>query len=117
MNSQVISTIQIMENDKVIHSIKIDNLSSYEFTFDSEKLSTLRLISPNLNMDDLNILVTRPYESYILMGVKKVIKDEKEQIYEIPPRVFKHVFVKEDGKNIEIFFREGGKTKKKSDDC
>lgn len=107
-NARVIATIQLMENNKVVHSIKIDNLCNYEFTFDSEKLSTLRLKSPNLNMDDLNMLVTKPYEAYVLMGVKKVVINNKESLYEIPPRVFKHVFVKENGEEVEIFFREGG---------
>lgn len=107
-NIQVIATIQLMLNNKVIHSIKIDNLQDYEFTFDSEKLSTLKLKSPNLDMDDLNMLVTKPYEAYILMGIKKTIKNNREASYPIPPRVFKNVFVKENGEEVIIIFREGG---------
>ena len=104
METKIISTIQLMQNGEVAHTIKIENLHSYEFIFDSKTGPSLKLITTNLNMKDLNMLFSKIYSSYVLMGVKKVIQDDKTQTYEIPATVFKHIHVKENGKSIELLF-------------
>ena len=106
MESQVLSTIQLMENNKVIHTIKIEKVESYVFIFDSENSTTLNIVSKNLNMDDLNVLVTKPYESYILTGVKRITQNGYSKTFDIPPRIFKRVLIKEDGKFVDMTFYE-----------
>ena len=106
IKSNVISIIKLIENGKAINTVKIQNVISYLFTFDSEKLCTLNVVTSNLNMDDLNMLLTKKYEAYVLMGVKRVVIDGKEKTFDIPPRVFKHAFIKEDGKTINMTFYE-----------
>ena len=106
MESQVFATIQLMENNKVIHTIQIEKVESYVFIFDSENSTTLNIITKNLNMDDLNMLVTKSYESYILTGVKHIVQKGYSKIFDIPPRVFKRVLIKEDGKSVDMIFYE-----------
>ena len=106
MQSQVISTIQLMENEKVVYTIKTENVVEYDFVYDSKELSTLHLVISNLYMRDLNALVTKKYDSYILMGVKRIIENGKEQSFEIPPRIFKRIIIRENGDLIDIVFKE-----------
>lgn len=108
MASQVISTIQLMDNGQVVHTIRTENVIEYDFTYDSKELSTLHLVISNLYMRDLNILVMKPYDSYVLMGVKRIIENDKEQTFEIPPRVFKRATIKENDNLIDIVFKEKG---------
>ena len=106
MTSQVLSTIQLMDDGQVVHTIKTDDVIEYDFTYDSKELSTLHLVISNLYMRDLNTLVMKPYDSYVLMGVKRIIENGKQQTFEIPPRVFKHATIKENGNLIDIVFKE-----------
>ena len=106
MASQVMSTIQLMDNGQVVHTIRTENVIEYDFIYDSKELSTLHLVISNLYMRDLNMLVIKPYDSYILMGVKRIIENGKEQTFEIPPRVFKRATIRENGNLIDIVFKE-----------
>ena len=106
MDSKVTSIIQLMKNGEVFHTIKIENLTKYEFTFDSTKLCTLHLTICNFNMYDLDILVSQPFDSYVLTGAKRVQLNNKEKSFAIPARVFKHMSIKEDGRTAEIYFSE-----------
>ena len=78
MESEVTSIIKLIENGKVVHTIKIENVQKYKFLFDSITLSTLRLIANTLNMHDLDILLNKPYEAYVVMGVKRTVQDGHE---------------------------------------
>jgi len=102
----VLSIMKLMDNGKVAHTIKIENVLSYNFIFDSKKLATLNVVTNNLSMDDLNKLFTKPYESYVLLGVKRIKINGDEKTFDIPPRVFKHALIKEDGKTIDMTFYE-----------
>lgn len=104
--ANVLSIMKLMDNGKVIHTIKIENVLSYNFIFDSKKLATLNVVTNNLSMDDLNKLFTKPYESYILLGVKRIKINGNEKTFDIPPRVFKHALIKEDGKTVDMTFYE-----------
>jgi len=106
MNSQVTSIIQLMKSSEVFHTIKIENLTGYEFTFDSIKRATLHLTIRNLNMYDLDILVSQSYDSYVLTGTKRIKINDKEKSFAIPARVFKHMAIKENGETAEIYFSE-----------
>lgn len=106
MASQVVSTIQLIDNGQVVYTIKTENVIKYDFIYDSKELSTLHLVISNLYMRDLNTLVMKPYDSYILMGIKRIIENGKEQTFEIPPRVFKRATIKENGNLIDIVFKE-----------
>ena len=78
MESEVTSIIKLIENGKVVHTIKIENVQKYKFLFDSITLSTLHLIANTLNMHDLDILLNKPYEAYVVMGVKRTVQDGHE---------------------------------------
>ena len=104
--ANVLSIMKLMDNGKVVHTIKIENVLNYNFIFDSKKLATLNVVTNNLSMDDLNKLFTKPYESYILLGVKRVKINGDEKTFDIPPRVFKHMVVKENGKTVDMTFYE-----------
>lgn len=108
MENKVVSVIQLMEDDKVFYTIEINNLTSYQFLFDTdaEKPTTLYLNIPNLNMSDLDVLVRKPYESYVLIGTKKILVDGKERKFAIPPRVYKRMCLRENGESVEITFYE-----------
>ena len=106
MASQVVSTIQLIDNGQVVYTIRTENVIKYDFIYDSKELSTLHLVISNLYMRDLNTLVMKPYDSYILMGVKRIIENGKEQTFEIPPQVFKRATIKENGNLIDIVFKE-----------
>ena len=106
MNFQMIATIKMIENGKVVYSIKLENLLNYDFIWDNKNLCTLHLVTSNLNIDDLNMLITKPYESYILMGVKKVFQDGREKTFEIPARVFQFVQIKGDYQTTDLTFKE-----------
>ena len=106
MNFQMIATIKCMENGKPIFSIKLENLLDYNFIWDSSKLTTLHLITSNLNINDLNMLIARPYESYVLIGVKKIFQNGQEKTFDIPARVFKHVIIKGDYNTTDLTFYE-----------
>ena len=111
MNAQMIATINLMENDKVIHSLKLEDLHSYDFIWDNENLCTLHLVTSNLRIPDLNILIAKPYDSYVLIGVKRVLQGGQEKTFDIPARVFKHALLKGDNKTIEMTFYETWKNK------
>ena len=106
MNFQTIATLKLMENGKVVYSIKLENLLNYDFIWDNKNLCTLHLVTSNLNIDDLNMLIAKPYESYILMGVKKIFKDGREKTFEIPARVFQFVQIKGDYQTTDLTFKE-----------
>ena len=106
MNFQMIATINCMENGESVFSIKLDNLLNYDFIWDSSNLCTLHLVTSSLNINDLNSLITKPYDSYVLIGLKKVFENNKEKIYSIPARVFKHILIKGDYKTTELTFYE-----------
>ena len=102
----MIATIKLMDKDKVAYSLQLEDLHSYDFVWDSKKLCTLHLTTSNLSIHDLNALIARPYDSYILIGVKRVHQNDKEKTYDIPARVFKHAIFKGDNKSIEMTFYE-----------
>ena len=106
MNFQTIATLDCMENGKSIYTIKLDNLLNYNFVWDSSKLCTLYLVTSSLNINDLNMLITKPYEAYVLIGLKKVFEENKEKTYSIPARVFRHLVIKGDYKTTELTFYE-----------
>ena len=106
MNFQTIATIDCMENGKSVHTIKLDNLINYNFIWDSSKLCTLHLITSNLNINDLNKLITKPYNSYVLIGLKKIFTNGQEKTYDIPARVFRHLIIKGDYKTTDLTFYE-----------
>ena len=102
MKSKITSTIQLMKDGEVFHSIDIKNVSEYHFSYDSEKLAYLYLDISDINMYDLDILVKEPYESYIVMGAKQY----NNKIFPIPARVFKHIHIEESDNRARIFFSE-----------
>ena len=106
MNFQTIATINCMENGKSVYAIKLDNLITYDFIWDSSKLCTLHLVTSSLNINDLNMLITKPYEAYVLIGLKKVCEGNAEKTYSIPARVFRHLVIKGDYKTTELTFYE-----------
>ena len=106
MNFQTIATLNLMENGKVVYSIKLENLITYDFVWDNKNLCTLHLVTSNLNIDDLNMLIAKPYDSYILIGVKKIFQGGREKVFEIPPRVFKYARIKGDYQTTELTFKE-----------
>ena len=106
MNFQTIATISCMEKGKPVYTIKLDNLLNYNFIWDSSKLCTLHLVTASLNINDLNMLIRKPYESYVLIGIKKIFGDSKEKIYDIPARVFKHLLIKGDYETTDLTFYE-----------
>ena len=106
MNFQTIATIDCMENGKSVYSIKLDNLLNYNFVWDSSKLCILHLVTSSLNINDLNKLITKPYDSYVLIGLKKVFEGNLEKTYNIPARVFKHALIKGDYKTTDLTFYE-----------
>lgn len=110
MDSKVTSIIQLMKDGEVFHTIKIENLSKYEFTFDSTGLCTLHLTIHNFNMYDLDVLVSQPFDSYVLTGTKRIQTPDKEKSFAIPARVFKHMTIKENGRAAEIYFSENKET-------
>lgn len=106
MNFQTIATLKLMEKGKIIYTIKFENLLSYDFNWDSKELCILHLVTTNLNINDLNMLIAKPYESYVLIGVKKVFTENGEKTYDIPARVFKHVIIKGDYNKTDLTFYE-----------
>lgn len=107
MNFQTIATINCMENGKPVYTIKLDNLLNYDFIWDSSKLCILHLVTASLNINDLNMLITKPYEAYVLIGLKKVFEaPNKEKTYDIPARVFRHLLIKGDYKTTDLTFYE-----------
>ena len=106
MNFKTVATLKLMEKGKTIYTIKFENLISYDFIWDSKKLCTLHLVTSSLNINDLNMLIAKPYESYILIGVKKVFTDDDEKTYDIPARVFKHALIKGDYIRTDLTFYE-----------
>lgn len=106
MDFQMIATLKLIEKGKIIHTIKFENLLSYNFIWDSKELCTLHLVTSNLNINDLNILIAKPYESYVLIGVKKVFTENNEKTYDIPARVFKHVLIRGNCNKTDLTFYE-----------
>jgi len=106
MNFQTIATISCMEKGKSVYTIKLDNLLNYNFIWDSSKLCTLHLVTASLNINDLNMLIRKPYESYVLIGIKKIFEGNKEKVYDIPARVFKHPLIKGDYETTDLTFYE-----------
>lgn len=106
MDFKTIATLKLMENNKIIYTIKFENLRTYDFIWDSKDLCTLHLVTSSLNINDLNILIAKPYSSYVLIGVKKVFQDGQEKIYDIPARVFKHVLIKGNYNITDLTFYE-----------
>lgn len=106
MIGSVTSIMHLMEGENVARTITIKNIDGYYFVFDSKYLSKLCITVKNMNMDDLNALVTKPYDSYILIGAKTVLNNGKEQEYDIPPKIFKRVNIEDDGRKVDITFYE-----------
>ena len=106
MDFKTIATLKLMEKGKIIYTIKFENLLSYDFIWDSKDLCTLHLVTSSLNINDLNMLIAKPYESYVLIGFKKVFTENNEKIYDIPARVFKHVIIKGDYNKTDLTFYE-----------
>ena len=106
MNAQMIATIKLMDKGKVAYSLQLEDLYSYDFIWDSKKLCTLHLTTSNLSISDLNTIIARPYDSYVLIGIKKVRQNDQEKTYAIPARVFKHAVFKGDNKTIDMTFYE-----------
>lgn len=106
MNFQTIATLKLMEKGKIIYTINFENLLDYDFIWDSSKLTKLHLITSNLNINDLNMLIAKPYDSYVLIGVKKISENGQEKVFDIPPRVFKHLIIKGNYKNTDLTFYE-----------
>ena len=106
MDFKTIATLKLMEKGKIIYTIKFENLLSYDFIWDSKDLCILHLVTSSLNINDLNMLIAKPYESYVLIGVKKVFQDGHEKIYDIPARVFKHAIIKGDYNKTDLTFYE-----------
>lgn len=106
MDFKTIATLKLMENNKIIYTIKFENLRAYDFIWDSKDLCTLHLVTSSLNINDLNMLIAKPYSSYVLIGVKKVFQDGQEKIYDIPARVFKHVLIKGNYDITDLTFYE-----------
>lgn len=106
MNFQMIATITCIENGKSVYTMKLENLLDYDFIWDSKKLTTLHLVTSNLDINDLNTIIAKPYDSYILIGVKKVFQDGQEKTYDIPARVFKHLVIKGDYNTTDLTFYE-----------
>lgn len=106
MDFKTIATLKLMEKGKIIYTIKFENLLSYDFVWDSKELCILHLVTSSLNINDLNMLIAKPYESYVLIGVKKVFTENNEKIYDIPARVFKHVIIKGDYNKTDLTFYE-----------
>ena len=52
------------------------------------------------------MLIAKPYESYVLIGVKKVFTGTDEKTYDIPARVFKHALIKGDYNKTDLTFYE-----------
>lgn len=106
MNAQMIATIKLMDKNKVAYSLQLEDLYDYDFIWDSKNLCTLHLTTSNLSIPDLNMLISRPYESYILIGLKRVHQGETEKTYDIPARVFKHAVFKGNSKTTYMTFYE-----------
>ena len=106
MNSQNIrSVIQLMENNEVVHTIEIESIDDYEFYFDSEKLSSMCIVIPKLKMEDLGILVKKPYDHYVVFGTKTVL-DKTKRTFAIPAKVFDHMVLEDRGMEIKIHFNK-----------
>ena len=112
MDLKTIATLKLMENNKIVYTIKFENLRAYDFIWDSKDLCTLHLVTSSLNINDLNMLIAKPYESYVLIGVKKVFQDNQEKTYDIPARVFKHVLIKGNYDVTDLTFYETYEDKK-----
>ena len=106
MNAQMIATLKLIDNGKVVYTLQLEDLYGYDFFWDSKKLCTLHLITSNLNIHDLNVLIAKPYESYVLIGLKRVRQNDTEKTFDIPARVFKHAQFKGDNKSIDMTFYE-----------
>lgn len=103
MNNEILyTTIQLMKNNKVIHTINIEKITSYFFTFSNKTLATLSITVPFLNNEDVNILINDSYECYILMAKKKI----NDQLITIPARVYKTVSLVDNSKEIKLTFTE-----------
>lgn len=107
MNSQSLTTIiHLMKNNKPVYKLTIENIASYEFSFDNKKLATLSLIVSSLSVDTINMLIAQAYDCYVLMGRKKIIKDGQEFVYEIPAKAYKRMYLVDDGAKVKLFFKE-----------
>ena len=99
------SMIHLMKDNEVAHTITINNIDDYEFEFDSEELSKMSITTSSIRMRDLDILVNKPYEHYVVMGTK--IVDDKP--FSIPSKVFCHIkIINTKGKTIICFSDEKG---------
>lgn len=109
MNSQVLfTTIQLMKNNEVFYTIEIENIDSYEFSFNSKTLATLSITVSSLKIDDINMLIMQPYDCYVLMAKKKVVKNGKEQFAHIPAKAYKYMSFVDNGEKMKFTFVEQG---------
>ena len=107
MNSQVLfTTLQLMKNGKVFYTIQIENIDSYEFSFNSETLATLSITTPSLTTDDINMLIMQPYDCYVLMAKKRIIKDGKEDFVHIPAKAYGYMRFVDNGEKMKFTFIE-----------
>jgi len=102
LNSKITSIIQLIKNDEVFYTIETENVYDYKFRFDSKLGSELYLAISNMNMNDLDVLVKEPYESYVLIGSKRI----GNKSFPIPARVFKRMLIKESDNKVKITFSE-----------
>ncbi len=107
MDSQVFyTTIKLIKSNEVVYSIEIKYIDSYEFYFDSKFLANLSITVSHLDMDDLNMLINEPYDCYVLMAKKKIIKNNEEYFFNIPAKAYKRMNLVDDGQKIKLFFTE-----------
>ena len=114
MNSQVISIIDLIKDNKTIYTINIKNLEEYDFYYDTSQSSTLTITTSTLTIDDLNMLIRCPCDAYVLMGKKVIIKDGTEHVFKIPAMTYKYMSINDNGIRTKITFKEV-KTDEQSD--
>ena len=96
------SVIHLMENGQVVHTIKIDDIEDYEFIVDTKDLSKMSITVPKIHMRDLDILVSKPYEHYVIMGTK-IMEDRS---FAIPAKVYCHMNILSTKEKVVIYFSE-----------
>lgn len=100
-----------MENGRAIYSIEIENVN-YKFTFDSNKLSTLTIVSSDMNIKDLGMLSTKSYECYVLMAKKRVEKNGDMYNFNVSAIAYRHMLLTDDNGVVTITFSEEVSNKK-----
>lgn len=105
MKQKTTSIIFLMENEKVAHRITLEDIDYYKFTFDNNILSSLIITSSNVNIKDLELLSTHPYESYVVMAEKK-IEEKKNKIsnFNVSAIVYKRMALVDDNGEVTLTF-------------